>query len=703
MSITPYKPLTDRRAPGLAEGKTYIVFDCETSLIRSGLITPRLVCTSVLSNHRPHLPQHKYGVISVEGDGMYAALADAEQSLEWWARTIEEAHTLLTDTTGSAGDTCRAPTFIGQNVQFDVLVLTNACQEAGLGDGLMDKIFDLYEAGCFVDTAHRAKLIRLGLDGRLKGYGFSLAALVKNELDHDISASKKGPDVWRLRYNELVDVPLKDWPIEAVQYPFEDVYHTWDVYQSQCVYREGICDGEYVNDSTAQAMGHLGLALGSVWGFRVDRPRLHALDEELGARIAELEIALKEPVFVENGQAPCGLLRPTGSVNKKAVQAMVGASYDGNAPRTEPSKTYPEGQIKTSREVLEESGDPLLAKLAAREKLLKKKRDFVGMLLKGSEGDHPLCPRYDSIKETGRCSASKPNVQQIPRKGGERECFIPREGYLYVNADYDSLELRCWAYVCEVLLHHSHLADEYRKDPHYDPHLATAAEIMGQPVDLVRAAYAAGDANAKDHRSLAKIPNFGHIGGMGPNALPSYAKGVGVNLTVERAHELHRAWKAAMPDAEPYLEYIGDKVGYGDTSTMVQVGSKRMRAGCSYTQAANTMFQGLAGDGAKAALWLVTREMYGAPGKDAPPGDTTALVGSRMVAFIHDELLLETPKHLVNRAADRLVLLMKAGMGQCVKTVPIEVEASVSTRWSKQAKSTRDPATGVYTIWDGAA
>ena len=94
------------------------------------------------------------------------------------------------------------------------------------------------------------------------------------------------------------------------------------------------------------------------------------------------------------------------------------------------------GNIKTSREVLEESGLPILAKLAERNKLKKKQTDFVAKLLHAAE--HPLGPRYDTVKETGRCSASNPNVQQIPRKGGERECFIPRDGYLYVSGQGDN-------------------------------------------------------------------------------------------------------------------------------------------------------------------------------------------------------------------------------------------------------------------------
>lgn len=55
---------------------------------------------------------------------------------------------------------------------------------------------------------------------------------------------------------------------------------------------------------------------------------------------------------------------------------------------------------------------------------------------------------------TGRFSASEPNLQQIPKEtdkpwnGKVKECFIPEDGYVLLNADFSQLELRlatCYA------------------------------------------------------------------------------------------------------------------------------------------------------------------------------------------------------------------------------------------------------------------
>src|SRR5262249_2468859 len=64
-----------------------------------------------------------------------------------------------------------------------------------------------------------------------------------------------------------------------------------------------------------------------------------------------------------------------------------------------------------------------------------------------------LHPHYDLLKNSGRQSASGPNVQCIPRKRKKkppgkpdafdlRRCFVPAEGKLFYVADYASVELR---------------------------------------------------------------------------------------------------------------------------------------------------------------------------------------------------------------------------------------------------------------------
>ena len=60
----------------------------------------------------------------------------------------------------------------------------------------------------------------------------------------------------------------------------------------------------------------------------------------------------------------------------------------------------------------------------------------------------------------------------------------------------------------------------------------------------------------------------------------------------------------------------------------------RVRGRVGFTQARNTPFQGLAADGAKLALWALIRAGY------------------RVVAFIHDEIIVELPEEGVDHAAE---------------------------------------------------
>ena len=72
--------------------------------------------------------------------------------------------------------------------------------------------------------------------------------------------------------------------------------------------------------------------------------------------------------------------------------------------------------------------------------------------------------------------------------------------------------------------------------------------------------------------------------------------------------------------------------------------SGRLRANAGYTARHNTIFQGLASDGAKLALWRVWRAGY------------------RVVNFVHDQLLVEVPLGEDLKAhAERLRAEMVAG------------------------------------------
>jgi DNA polymerase I-like protein with 3'-5' exonuclease and polymerase domains len=79
--------------------------------------------------------------------------------------------------------------------------------------------------------------------------------------------------------------------------------------------------------------------------------------------------------------------------------------------------------------------------------------------------------------------------------------------------------------------------------------------------------------------------------------------------------------------------------------------------------------------------------------------DVSPLAGSYMVAFIHDEILIEAPKERAAEAAARLSELMVQGMKMFVRDIPVLAEPVIMDRWYKDAKPTFDDS-GKLVAWE---
>ena len=104
----------------------------------------------------------------------------------------------------------------------------------------------------------------------------------------------------------------------------------------------------------------------------------------------------------------------------------------------------------------------------------------------------------------------------------------------------------------------------------------------------------------------------------------------------------------------------------------------------------STPFQSRAAYGAKEALWNIARESYLDRRSD--------LFGSRMVNFIHDEVLMEVPEEHASEAAQRLKQIMEQSMCVWTPDVPQEVNPVLMRWWDKKAKPVIDD-TGNLVPW----
>ena len=629
-----------------------VAFDTETHLIKPGCIAPRLVC---LTHY----------------DGVDEDILLREEAIEW-------ARAALSD---------EEITLVGHNVSYDLGVLV--AEDASL----LPLVFAAIEAGRVKDTRIREQLLFLA-QGRLtfdyvtrKPAKFNLAQICFNRFKVDLSSAKDGEDVWRLRYHELDSVPLDEWPEEAVLYALDDARWTYRIYQDQAkpFDWEGVLyagPGGVTNED-AQMRAAWGLHLITLWGIRTDGEQVSHLEEELKPRVEKLQKMLLDEGLMKERKVKGETKR---SKNMAALRERVVEAYSAiglDPPLTE------KGSVSTARQVLKDSGDALLAELGSETNAEKLLTTYIPVLQAGTEV--PLNPSYALLKESGRTSSFKPNIQNVPRAGGIREAYVPREGTVFVACDYSTLELCALAQVCLDLFGDSEMARAINEGR--DLHLGVAARMAGLSyrgaLDLLRD----GDKKIKELRQLAKALNFGFPGGMGAASFVAFARNYGVDIEETDAAGLKTEWLDTWPEMRRFFRHVGNLSLLGNDFTVRQLRSGRLRGGTNYCAGCNTYFQGLAADGAKNAIWEVAKECY--VSEDSP------LFGCRPVAFIHDELLVEVPTDIEARtaAADRLAEVMVSAMEKWIPAVKIAAEPAAMTRWLKGAEEVRDEQ-GRLVCWE---
>lgn len=658
---------------------TYIGLDTETYLIQPGLQAPPLV------------------VMSMVGDPtMGASLLLRDEALVTVRNLLRNpgAHLIL------------------QNAAFDMAVF------ASEQDDLLPLIFAAYDAGRIHCTRIREMLLHNALeglndaDGGGPRVGFSLADIVKRRFGVDLSADKTAPDAWRLRYSELDGKPLNEWPEEARRYAGDDAIWALRIWQQQ---EE---QAEYLKDAPGQTRAAFCLHLMQAWGILTEEAAVLELEERLSATVSEANEKLLASGLLKGKtkkNKATGILEIEWSKNSARIKELVeqGFARQGlEVPRTDPSDRFPEGQVKTDEETLRMAGVPdldVLADSLGDAKLLSTYvQALKGRVKKGNTDQYEQRGRYlpgtgwlinaswNPLVASGRTSCQKPNLQNPPRKGGVRECFVPRTGNWFLSVDYSFIELCTWAQACLDLVGKSDMAEAIRAG--LDPHVDMGVEILraeGRDVDYEAcvAARKGGQSWAKDARQLAKAANFGLPGGLGAATFVAYAKATyGVELTEEKARDLKVVWRSKWSEADAYFAHVSGLQQFGASSfTVTLPQSGFVRAGCTFTSGCNTFFQGLAARGAKEALWLLTKACYGAD---------PLLAGCRIVAFVHDEFILEVPaeRERAHAISERVQKLMLEGMQRFVPDVPIKAEPTLMARWYKEAEPVWG-ADGILELW----
>lgn len=269
-----------------------------------------------------------------------------------------------------------------------------------------------------------------------------------------------------------------------------------------------------------------------------------------------------------------------------------------------------------------------------------------------------LHPQYDILLRSGRVSSSGDIASQtLPKRGGIRECIVPRPGSVFVVADFTMAELVVFANI---------LQRQFKYDSELYKAIVTGKDLHRSVAAMIF---------VKDEKSLtgeernqAKILNFGIPGGLGITGLRKSAKNnFLIDWSEADAYRMKERWLDLFPEVRSFLQ--PDR---SDSFGVVTL-TGRYRNSQQLTENRNTVFQGIAADGMKLALWRLWK------------------AGFKIVNVIHDEVMLEVPIHSAYESivAD-IEHHMRNGIEEIVSGMKIRVESVVTTRWSKSAEKIHD-------------
>lgn len=550
---------------------------------------------------------------------------------------------------------------VGHNVSYDLAVI---CRTYPVLLPLVFKALDEDRVTC---TLVRQKLLDIatGLYKKRPKKGFytlqNLAKLHGYPTDLD-------KDTWRLKYGELDQIPFEEWPQGAIEYSQHDALAT----QWVCYNQEDQDDG-YLVDQFRQVRAQFALHLVSCAGIVTDPVAVEAYYERVQSDLESCKALLLAKGLIYEDKK--GWHKRT----KEAGAYMLRVWPE--CPKT------PKGAPELSADACEQSLDSVMVAFAKW-----------GSSTSGMSRVEELCEpiihtRFDSLLVSGRTSSSGPNIQNRPTVEGDRECFAARPGCVFLDLDFDGLELRTVAQSLLFAGFKSRLA-EVLNTPGSDPHAMVAAELLRVPLaEVLRRKKDPSDKEVYLARQSGKIANFGLAGGLGWRALQNQARAqYKVVLDQVQAKALIASWHQTWPEFKQYFAWINQQCR-GGFAWVTQFTSGRVRGNCPYTEACNTYFQGLGADVAKASLWALTKACYLEPG---------VLLGSRIVNFVHDQYILETPEENLTEKAKEMERVVLSEANKWLPDVPATGTAVPCRRWSKNATLILDKVTKqpTYEPWE---
>ena len=265
---------------------------------------------------------------------------------------------------------------------------------------------------------------------------------------------------------------------------------------------------------------------------------------------------------------------------------------------------------------------------------------------------------HQTITATGRISSTEPNLQNIPSREeigrNIKKAFKPKDGYVYIDADYSQIELRVLAHIAnDKNMQNAFINDE-------DIHREVASRVFGVPLENV----------TKEQRSRAKAVNFGIVYGITDFGLSQQ-----IGTTRKQAKEYIDSYLEKYDGIKKYMDKVIEKAkdtGYVETlfgrrryipelksnNYMIREFGKRA--------AMNTPIQGTAADIMKIAMNSVYEKLE------------KSNLDAKIVLQVHDELILEVKESQKEDAKK----ILKESMENATKlNIPLKVEVTDAKSW----------------------
>lgn len=379
-------------------------------------------------------------------------------------------------------------------------------------------------------------------------------------------------------------------------------------------------------------------------GIRVDSAVLKDYGTMLGEKIAVLE----QEIYKEAGE--------TFNINSPKQLGVI-LFEKLNMPNGKKTKSG----YSTAADVLEKLAPdyPIIQKILDYRQMTKLKSTYADGLAVYIKEDGRIHGTFNqTITATGRISSTEPNLQNIPIRMelGKRirQVFIPRDGYVFLDADYSQIELR-------ILAHMSgdeKLIEAYNSAQ--DIHKITASHVFNVPFDEV----------TPELRRNAKAVNFGIVYG-----ISSFGLSQDLSISKKQAAEYIEQYFAAYPGIKSYIDGLVEfakENGYSLTMynrrrPIPEIKSSNfMQRSFGERVAMNAPIQGTAADIIKIAMINVYNELK------------KRKLKSKLILQVHDELLVEAHKDEVEEVRELMIDSMK---NAAKLSVVLEVDINEGSNW----------------------